>query len=741
MRHLVLIVLSIAQIFIAEAATQQADAPKPNIVHIFVDDIGWQDIASHKIDGNAIYETPNLDRLTQLGRRFTQAYSPAPTCAPSRAAFLRGQYPANTGVYHVMGGRLPRPISNNAQYLSPFYNYGLSKDVPTVAKVLKKAGYTTGHVGKWHLGGKSEGYPFPPDLGFDFGFTEVPTANQKRTNKIYNDAELWNPKDGKRNSFFGIWSKMKPDRISDFATDSPDDPYQLNDEGRPFDKPLDLAIGFMRKNKGEPFFLNFCTFMVHGPFGSRDRARFEHYCKKMGYEVPNHPDPLNAGKLGHNNPYYAAMLDSLDWMVGQIITFLEQTDDPRNPGHKLIDNTYVIVDSDNGGYNGSPKEPITDNTPLTGGKMTTHEGGIRIPFLIRGPGVAAGSECDTPINLIDLFPTFMEMAGLPGDPSLKLDGGNILPLIEGSSDKAVLADGKPREAIYWYYPAESHMSMAMRKGDWKLLYNFGTGLNKVKGVELFRLYNADGTPNDLGEKVNLADQHPEIRDAMLAELQAFMKSTGAAMPYRNPMAKGNEEERLKLPAITELGMEKDRVWATFDTSKGKSRIVEGKLLYTLTPPLLEATQGHREEWFPAEATLTEGRIEAIMPPGATHGVFCMVDENGFVVTSEPLPDQQAAPISNADSSLLKNGYAYKPGLFALITLGESARKSSQQAGVKTSSLDEAIAAAKLVYQNAEATEVVHCDAIRALRRVIRELDGAPESSNLFINRYPYDPVF
>ena len=146
--------------------------PQPNIVHIMVDDLGWQDIASHKIDGKPVYETPNLDQLTQAGRRFTQAYSPAPTCAPSRVAFLRGQYPANTGVYHVMGGRIPRPLSKTVPKLSPYYIYGLPNEEPTIADVLKKAGYYTGHVAKWHAGGKSAGYPFPLDQGFDFGFSE-----------------------------------------------------------------------------------------------------------------------------------------------------------------------------------------------------------------------------------------------------------------------------------------------------------------------------------------------------------------------------------------------------------------------------------------------------------------------------------------------------------------------------------------------------------------------------------------
>ena len=145
-------------------------APKPNIVHIMVDDLGWQDIAAHKIGGDAVYETPNLDRLTKMGRRFTEAYSPSPVCAPSRVSFLRGQYPANTGVYSVTGGQLPRPHQSKIPLIPPHYLYGLPVDEPMIPEVLKRAGYFSGHVGKWHAGGKHRGYPFPTTRALILGF-------------------------------------------------------------------------------------------------------------------------------------------------------------------------------------------------------------------------------------------------------------------------------------------------------------------------------------------------------------------------------------------------------------------------------------------------------------------------------------------------------------------------------------------------------------------------------------------
>ena len=219
--------LLISSIFLFASAAFAA--PKPNIVHIMVDDLGWQDIAAHKIVGDPVYETPNLDRLTKMGRRFTEAYSPSPVCAPSRVSFLRGQYPANTGVYSVTGGQLPRPHQSKIPLIPPHYLYGLPVDEPMIPEVLKRAGYFSGHVGKWHAGGKHRGYPFPTDQGFDFGFLEKHGGPL-----IYNDSELWNPQDGRKNSFGGAWQPIVPNRLAGFATDDPSDPFQLDEDGRPY---------------------------------------------------------------------------------------------------------------------------------------------------------------------------------------------------------------------------------------------------------------------------------------------------------------------------------------------------------------------------------------------------------------------------------------------------------------------------------------------------------------------------
>lgn len=700
------------------------ESPKPNIVHIMVDDLGWQDVASHKIDGPPVYETPHLDRMTEEGRRFTQAYSPAPSCAPSRAAFLRGQHPVNTGVYHVSGGRIPRAWRKESERICPFYMYGLPVEEPVIAEVLKRGGYITAHVGKWHAGGKSSGYPFPLDQGFDFGFTE-----KEGQHKIYNDTDLWNPEESNRNQFFGAWASPGMEkRLSSFATDDPADSYQVNEAGRPFDKPLDVVLGFMEKHKDKPFFMNYCPYEVHGPVQTRDKKRFDHYVSKLGLEYPTDPMKTYYNLPGHSDPYYASMVDTVDYYIGQVIGYLEQTDDPRNPGHKLIDNTYVIVDSDNGGMH-----RFTDNSPLKGGKQRTWEGGVRIPFLVLGPGVKAGSTCDTPINLIDLYPTFMDMAGVAPDESLELDGCNILPLIHGTSDKALLPDGTEREALFWYFPWDAHMSSAIRKGEWKLVRHY-VAANSQPNVQLFRLYDGDQV-DDLSEAQDVGNQFPEVRNALQEELDRLVAEAGAPVPFENPTA-GNADPAAvaAIPAVLELGSKEDRVWVNMEFGNGKAEIVDAQLIYTMNPPPFDSIRGHREEWLAAPAKISSGRVEAVMPPGATHAVFSMRDANGFLIHSEDVPDVGEAGHHEKDSGLLKNGFAYKPGLFALIQLGE-------QVEAKSPALISALAEANAQLATEPVQEKPMCDAIRSLRAAIRSQKGTDESAHPALNRFPTDPLF
>jgi arylsulfatase A-like enzyme len=714
--------------------------PQPNIVHILTDDLGWQDIACYyrALHGEeSVYETPHMDRLAQNGKRFMQAYSPAPTCAPSRAAYMAGQYTPRTGVFHVMGGRPARVYNESHAYIDPFYSGRLKVDTPIIADVLKDAGYTTAHIQKWHFGGRSKGFPGPLDYGFDFSWGWQALQ--------YNDPELYDPNDKKTADYEGIWRPTRPDRISDFASSyDPKAPYALdpNDDDRPFDAVVDLSVRWMDKVKdqGKPFFMNFCPSFVHGPFCTRDRKRLEYYCEKMGVPFPTDPGRIADKAPGFKNPYYAAMLDSLDWQVGRILSFLETTDDPRNPGHKLIDNTYIMVSSDNGGLENAPildgrdkgkPERITDNTPLRGGKLKIFEGGIRIPFIIQGPGIEAGSVCDTPINLIDLFPTYMAMAGAEPETELDLDGCNILPVMLGDESDAMFADGTARDTLFWHYPSVMPSSSIIRKGGWKLRLNHAPELNRLPPIMLYKLYNDDGSPCDLGEADNLADAEPQRRDALLAELNAWLAKYDAPLPYRN--SKSSLPGADKVPAVIRRQTVKERVELHVETGAGKAKVVEARLVYTTNgSPLLQHKR--QEEWFEVPAEINAGVASAAAPPGMTHGIFYLRDENGFLILSEPLaPYTGTGASSGIGVDLIQDGYAYRPGLLSLINLAVSAGKSAKATGQDVAALNGAIKSARAVVAK-PVEEQSYALAMRALRREIKALD-VPQAKRPVMNQF------
>jgi len=719
-----------------------AAAPQPNIVHILTDDLGWQDLACYyrALHGkDSIYETPNLDRLAREGRRFMQAYSPAPTCSPSRAAYMAGQWTTHTGVVHVMGGLPPRAYNEGFAAINPFYPARLDMTTPTIARVLKNAGYQTAHIAKWHLGGRSNGYPAPVDYGFDLGWF----GNVRGT--PYNDPELWDMNDKKTADFNGLWAVMKPNRITGFPdSHQPTERYALDedDDDRPFDSVVNLVVRWMDKTKdqGQPMFVNFCPFFVHGPISARDRKRLEHYCQKMGLPFPTDPGRISDKTQGQVNPYYAAMIDALDWQVGKVIKFLETTDDPRNPGHKLIDNTYIIFSSDNGGCTGLPitdgkdkgkSEAVADNSPLRGGKQTVFEGGIRIPFIVRGPGVPADSVCDTPVSLIDLFPTFMALAGGARPVGLDLDGCNILPLFHGADQPARFADGRARDTLYWHYPIVIPASSIIRKGGWKLILNHAPEQNNMPPVQLFQLYNEDGGVSDLGETKDLAEANPSKRDELLADLKSWLARYDAPMPYKNA---GKTSKPLphadQVPAILKRGSTGDRVQVEFETGPGKAKVVEARFIYTANGSDLLREGSGAEEWFEAPAILRDGVATATAAPGMTHGIFCLRDENNFLITSEPLGVEVRG---ESAAKGVKDGYAYRPGLVALIRCADSAARNAKVAGLNAGALaKEMEAARKVVAQPVE--EASYAAAIRNLRRAIRAL-SVPEARLPELNQF------
>ncbi len=462
-RFLPLLALLLAVAGLTSAArAASASSAKPNIVYILADDLGWTDLACQ---GSKYYATPHLDRLASQGVRMLRYYN-SQNCAPTRAVLMSGQYAPRTGIYTV--NTLERGEAADRRMNVPANANQLPLDKFILPQALKAAGYATGMFGKWHLGNAGDYHPSRR------GFDEALVSDSKHF-----DFTTTPPADYPAGQYF-----------ADFVTDR--------------------AVDFIGRHRDKPFFLYVPHFAVHTPIQAKAA-----YIAAWEKQAPQGT---------HWNPTYAAMIQSVDESVGRIMARLDEL--------KLADNTVIIFSSDNGGLGGyqrteapSEKKGFTDNSPLRGGKGTLYEGGTRVPFIVRWPGVVpAGRTSDVPVAHVDVYPTFLDIAGGTPRAGYTLDGVSFAPVLRNPS--ATL----PREAIYWHFPGylESYVHPrgwrtspvgAIHAGDFKLLEFFETGT-----VELYNLRE------DLGETRNLAAQSPakvrELRD----KLAAWRNHIGAAMP-------------------------------------------------------------------------------------------------------------------------------------------------------------------------------------------------------------------
>lgn len=440
---------------------QTAAAPRPNILLIYADDLGWRDVG---YQGSDFHETPNIDRFASEGLTFSQGYAGAGNCAPSRAVLLSGQYSPRHAVYAVQStDRGPKHLMR----LVPIPNRsGLAPSMPTLAEALRSAGYATGLFGKWHLGGP-EGAP-PAAQGFDVVFdSRTPDPNRKR--------------------------------------DEPDDPkgiYSLTRE----------AGAFMERNRDRPFFAFVSHHAIHTALEARPSSLEKFERKQPGTQ--------------HGSPLYAACLYDLDDGVGLLLGKLKALG--------LDERTLVVFTSDNGGTQRSSQEP------LRGSKGGYYEGGIRVPFAVRWPGVVKpGSRSAVPVHQVDLFPTFLAAAGAAAPAGHTLDGESLVPLLGG-------AGALRRQAIFWHFPGylddpvlrgrdpvfRTRPVSVVRQGDWKLhLYHEEwqldggrARLDENRAVELY--YIAE----DAGERHDLAGSRQAKRDELLDTLLAWLKATKAPLP-------------------------------------------------------------------------------------------------------------------------------------------------------------------------------------------------------------------
>ncbi len=466
-----------------------ADDARPNVVLIVIDDLGWADLGCY---GSRFHKTPNLDRMAREGLRFTQAYAAAPIGLPTRAAILTGRYPQRL---KMTASFVAQAADSRRRLKPPEVSRQLPLSEITLAEMLKSAGYTTGCIGKWHLGGAGFG---PSEQGFDVNIAGNATGTQYHEFAPYADPE--------GNLIPGL--EQAP--AGEYLTD------RLALE----------AEKFLVANRSHPFFLYLPHFAVHLPAEVKSDL-----LAKYG-AMPTVP------KGGQVNPVFAALMESMDEAVGRVLKTLDEL--------HLSDKTLVLVTSDNGGTcNGNGQIiPSTSNAPLRDGMGHLYEGGLRVPLLVKWPSVvAAGSTSDDIVSCLDLLPTVLDACAVSRSSSADLpplDGVSLMPVLRGNGKVA-------RDALYWHYPhynlnAGARPGAAVRAGDWKLIEFYDTGRR-----ELFQV------GKEPGESANVIDKQPELAKELGQKLDAWRESVGAKLPELNPDYAPNlqaDDGTVTMPAST-----------------------------------------------------------------------------------------------------------------------------------------------------------------------------------------------
>jgi arylsulfatase A len=453
-------------------ATDAADrtagvrASRTNFLIILCDDLGYGDLSCY---GHPSIQTPNLDRLASQGMRLTSCYAAAPVCSPSRVGLLTGRNPNRAGLY---------------DWIPTGHPMHMRREEVTIAQLLQRAGYATGHFGKWHCNGQfnSPRQPQPGDHGFDYWFS---TQNNAHPNHQ-------NPANFVRNG-------------------QPAGPA----EGYSCQVVTDEAIGWLRRQRTaeKPFFAFVCFHEPHEPVASP---------RELMALYPHAKSPDQAA--------YFANVTNVDQAVGRLLSALDKLGEAKR--------TFVLFTSDNGPetlnrYRGASRSYGSPG-PLRGMKLHIYEGGIRVPGIIRWPGhTRPGREVDEPVSSVDLLPTLCAIADVAPPAGRALDGTSILPIFEG----------RPLERItplFWFYSlAISKPKLALRDGDWKLVAHWDAGaafkgldpdsIRALKQARLtsFELYNLR---EDLGERDNLADGEAQRVQTMADRLQSLFTEVQEECP-------------------------------------------------------------------------------------------------------------------------------------------------------------------------------------------------------------------
>jgi arylsulfatase A-like enzyme len=468
--------LSLSLTGTASAAESRRSA-MPNVLFILVDDYGIKDVG---VEGSRFYETPHIDALARSGMRFTQGYAACSVCSPSRASILLGKCPPRHGITDWIGAAVGEAFARDrhVKLLPPDYVRNLPAANTTLAESLKQVGYCTFFAGKWHLGSKGS---WPEDHGFDI-------------NKGGWDAG--SPMGG----YYAPWQ-------------NPNLPSGPRGESLTL-RLASETISFIEQHKDRPFLAYLSFYAVHGPIQTT-KPLWAKYREKASRQ----PAPAERFEIDRtlpvrqvqDNPVYAGLIEEMDTAVGRVLARLDELG--------LADHTIVCFTGDNGGVT-SGDSFSSSQLPYRGGKGRQWEGGLRVPFYIKAPGVTRpGSTCDTPVVGTDFYPTILQLAGLPLRPAQHVDGVSLVPLLKGGKIA-------PRP-LFWHYPHYGNQggepSSIIRNGDWKLIHYWEDNRN-----ELYHL------PRDIGEQHDLAKQEAARAATLWAELQAWLKETGAKIPQPYP---------------------------------------------------------------------------------------------------------------------------------------------------------------------------------------------------------------
>lgn len=455
---------------------------RPNIVLIYLDDLGWTDLGCY---GSTFYETPRIDELARHSRVFTDAYAASPVCSPSRASLMTGRTPARVGITQWIGG------SGVADLLDVPYHHGLPENEYALPRALRDGGYATWHVGKWHLGAGAHG---PAAHGF-----EVNIGGGHR---------------GSPDTYFAPWG------IDDLPESEPGT-YLT-------DALTEHALQLVRDHDGaRPFFLHMSHYAVHTPIEAPAELvqKYERKARDLGLDAVDafedgdfktmwgRRDERIIRRTIQSDPTYAAMIENLDTNIGRLLDALQDAGED--------DNTLILFTSDNGGLVTAEGSP-TSCAPLAEGKGWTEEGGVRIPLIVRQPGAsAAGAVVSVPTSSPDIYPTLLDAAGLDPIPDQHVDGVSVMPWLQQPDLE------RGRAPIFWHYPHYSNQggrpSAAVRQGSYKLIRFFEDGREV--------LYDLD---SDIAERHDLAEEMPALREDLSHALDEHLSEVGALVPRPNP---------------------------------------------------------------------------------------------------------------------------------------------------------------------------------------------------------------